>query len=157
MAFDTMEITSVLHMTGEEDEAAVRKEIFAAIGDLGEWYPWNRWVIGATYIWGGRTQGGIIIPDQKGGMLHNDQLLGKAFLLVAYGPGAFPDKLLDLYHGEVPKVGSWFWAMAREGREISLKFPGASSNNRREQAGWPCRAFLAEHIMGPIPHPACIV
>jgi hypothetical protein len=157
MAFDVMEVPAVLHMSGEEDEASARQEILSALGDMSDWAPWDQWVLGATYIRGGKTRGGIIVPDQKGGMSHNDQLLGKAFLLIAAGPLAFPHKLLGVWHGEAPATHTWFLARPGSGLEVSVQFPGASNNNRREQKGWPCRFFLATDLIGPIPHPACIV
>ena len=158
MAFDTHEVVSVLHAAAAgEDWGAVKAEILRSIGDLGGWRPYDPWVLGATYIRGGKTSGGIIIPDRKGGMAHNDQLLGKAFLLLAAGPEAFPERLLKLYGGAAPEVGTWFVAAAKDGMEISVCGDGASRDNRREEPGWPCRLFMARDIIAPIPHPGWIV
>lgn len=157
VGYDPHEIVSVLHDTANEDAGDARREMLAAIGDLGGWQPWDQWVCGATYVRGGTSKGGIIIPDSKGGMTHNDQLLGKTFMLLAAGPSAFPRDLLDLYGGEAPQPGSWFLARPASGIEVSLRFAGASADNRRKQAGWPCRLFLAKDLMGPIPHPGWIV
>lgn len=152
-----LDVVSVLHSMADEDAGEAAREMLAAIGVIGDWQPWSQCVIGATYIRGGVSKGGIIIPDSKGGTTHNDQLLGKAFLLVAAGPAAFPERLLPLYGGAPPLRGSWFFAKAADGIQISLKFPGASNDNRLKQYGWPCRIFEAEDLLGPLPHPACVV
>ena len=157
MGFDTHEVVSTLHSSAMEDAHEARREMMRAIGDLDGWRPWDQWVLGATYVRGGTTKAGIIIPDRKGGMAHNDRLLSKTFLLVAYGPAAFPESILDLYGGAAPVPGSWFLARAAAGIEVHLQFPGASRENRRDEAGWPCRMFLAKDLMGPIPHPGWIV
>jgi len=155
--YDKGVVPSVIHGMAKEDEAALRAEIFRSIGNYGDFQPWEDRVIGATYIPPKQTAGGIIIADVYGNEQHKSRLEGKAFMLISFGPSAFPDNLLSLYGGERPKIGSWFCAVARDGWEIGLQFPGASSDNRLGAPGWPCRSFHARDVIGPIPHPSCIV
>ena len=151
------ESVRTLHLVAENDGETARAEILAALGDISGVRVWDQFVLGAIYHRPTKI-GGIEIPlDYNNGQVHNDRLLGKAFLLVAAGPAAFPDKLLPLFGGVAPAVGSWFVARPHDGIEVSVKGPGASRENRLKEAKWPCRLFLAKDLVMGIPDPSFIV
>jgi hypothetical protein len=148
-----------------EGDSGAADDILAAIGNLDGWHPWGQWVIGAIYHPPRFSKGGLLLPDhgttratagaQGFSTQMSHRLEGKAFLMIAHGPEAFPHRLKANW-GDLPLPGTWFFAMARDGIEITLDFGGVRSE-RVEQRGWPCRAFLAENLMGPLPHAGCIV
>ncbi len=154
-----------LHRMAQGDDGAAA-EIWRAVGPMNGWHPFGQWVVGAIYHPPMVTRGGLLLPDHsmtrstegaQGMSTHlSHRLEGKAFMLLTHGPEAFPERLLARWGGKQPSIGSWFFAMARDGVEISLDFGGEKSD-RVEGRGWPCRIFQADDIMGPIPHPGCLV
>lgn len=157
-------INTLLSMANNDADAAA--DILRAVGPMGDWQPWDQWVIGAIYHPPKFSKGGLLLPDHRttratqgamGMSTHmSHRLEGKVFLLLAAGAQAFPEKFAARWGNDVPARGTWFFAMAKDGIEITLDFGGQPSE-RVEQRGWPCRAFLADNLMGPIPHPGCIV
>jgi hypothetical protein len=153
-------------MAHGDDTAA--DEIFAAIGKMGDWTPWGDWVVGAIYHPPATSKGGIIMVSEstaratqgaKGlSTAASHRLEGKAFLLLASGPAAFPEKAMHWYpDGRAPRPGDWFFALPNTGIEISLQFPGAIASDRTDGKPWPCRLFLAKDLMGPLPNPSVLI
>lgn len=61
------------------------------------------------------TAGGIHLPDRA---LEEERFQGKAFLIIAKGPGAFKDDRIAQFYGFDPQVGTWIIARTSDGLEM---------------------------------------
>ena len=113
-----MQIDPIAFPVRMEPADPVKKEIFAAIGDLSKLDRlFSARVLVATYIQPRKSKGGIILTDKE---LQEDVYQSTVGLVIMKGPRAFVDDETSKFFGQNVEIGDWVVFRPGDGKRMQV-------------------------------------
>ena len=161
----TLTGTAVLFTWYHERIDDAVEEILDSVGDVSGLELWRSQCLIADYVRPTLTRSGLITPVNAQA---EDVYQSKSGMLLAYGPLAFPDYVVDEngkvtendfseFGGRKPQIGDWLGYRPTETVQLMVKAKGAKENGREWKHGWPCRYVYARDLYLRVPLPYYVV